>query len=105
MMTHCSNTDSKLTRRGFLASALVGAGTLGWTLARGAAGEKVDPPAGKPNFLVILADDMGFSDAGCYGGEIATPKLGKLAGGGLEVNPVLSAGGGWASRGCPATRV
>ena len=38
----------------------------------------------KPNFLVILADDMGFSDAGCYGSEIATPNLDQLAAGGLR---------------------
>ena len=103
MMTHCSNTDSKLTRRGFLASALVGAGTLGWTLARGAAGEKVDPPAGKPNFLVILADDMGFSDAGCYGGEVATPNLDKLAAGGLRFTQFYSTGRCWPSRSCLLT--
>ena len=29
----------------------------------------------KPNFLVILVDDMGYSDIGCYGGEIDTPNL------------------------------
>ena len=29
----------------------------------------------KPNFLVILADDMGFSDARCYGGDVDTPNL------------------------------
>lgn len=33
----------------------------------------------KPNFLIILADDMGFSDAGCYGGEIETPHIDRLA--------------------------
>jgi len=38
----------------------------------------------KPNFLILLADDMGFSDAGCYGGEIATPNLDKLAANGLR---------------------
>ena len=38
----------------------------------------------KPNFLVILADDMGFSDAGCYGGEIETPNLDALANNGLR---------------------
>lgn len=31
------------------------------------------------NFLVILADDMGFSDVGPYGGEIATPNIDSLA--------------------------
>ena len=29
----------------------------------------------KPNFLIILVDDMGYSDIGCYGGEIDTPNL------------------------------
>ncbi len=38
-----------------------------------------DAPATKPNILIILADDMGFSDLGCYGGEIATPNLDRLA--------------------------
>src|SRR6478736_1186358 len=35
--------------------------------------------AEKPNVVVILADDMGFSDLGCYGGEIRTPNLDRLA--------------------------
>lgn len=33
----------------------------------------------RPNFLIILADDLGFSDIGCYGGEIKTPNIDKLA--------------------------
>src|SRR5689334_9113591 len=37
-----------------------------------------------PNIVVILSDDMGFSDLGCYGGEIATPNLDALAGNGLR---------------------
>lgn len=38
----------------------------------------------RPNVIVILADDMGFSDIGAYGGEIATPTLDKLAAGGMK---------------------
>jgi len=38
----------------------------------------------KPNIIVILNDDMGFSDIGCYGGEIDTPNLDRLARGGLR---------------------
>ena len=38
----------------------------------------------RPNIVVILADDMGYSDAGCYGGEIATPNIDSLAAGGLR---------------------
>src|SRR5262245_50418291 len=40
--------------------------------------------ADRPNVVVILTDDMGFSDLGCYGGEIATPNLDALAAGGLR---------------------
>ena len=36
-------------------------------------------PRPAPNFLVIVADDMGFSDMGAYGGEIHTPNLDRLA--------------------------
>jgi arylsulfatase len=38
----------------------------------------------RPNILIILSDDMGFSDLGCYGGEIKTPHLDKLATKGLR---------------------
>jgi len=40
--------------------------------------------APRPNIIVILADDMGFSDLGCYGGEIATPNLDSLAKNGVR---------------------
>ncbi len=40
--------------------------------------------AARPNILLILADDVGFSDLGCYGGEIETPNLDKLARGGIR---------------------
>src|SRR5262245_47228840 len=40
--------------------------------------------AERPNILLILADDLGFSDLGCYGGEIATPNLDALAKNGLR---------------------
>ena len=39
---------------------------------------------GKPTILLILADDMGFSDIGCYGSEIRTPTLDALGEGGLR---------------------
>lgn len=40
--------------------------------------------AGKPNVVVIMVDDLGFSDIGCYGGEIETPNLDQLAANGLR---------------------
>ncbi len=36
------------------------------------------PSGARPNVVLILVDDMGFSDIGCYGGEIATPNLDAL---------------------------
>jgi arylsulfatase A-like enzyme len=41
-------------------------------------------PSDSPNILIILNDDMGFSDIGCYGGEIQTPNLDRLAANGLR---------------------
>jgi arylsulfatase len=43
------------------------------------------PGSGKrPNIVLIMADDMGYSDIGCYGGEVHTPNLDKLAASGLR---------------------
>src|SRR4051812_10886450 len=42
------------------------------------------PAAERPNIVVILVDDMGFSDIGCYGSEIPTPNLDALAKDGLR---------------------
>ena len=39
----------------------------------------------RPNFLIIVADDLGFSDLGAFGGEIATPNLDRLAFDGLRL--------------------
>lgn len=47
---------------------------------------------GRPNILVILSDDMGFSDLGCYGGEIRTPNLDKLAAGGMRLTQFYNTG-------------
>ena len=57
----------------------------------------------RPNVLVIVADDMGFSDAGCYGGEISTPTLDELAANGVRFTQHYSAGRCWPSRACIMT--
>ena len=38
----------------------------------------------KPNIVLIMADDLGYSDIGCFGGEINTPNLDRLASGGMR---------------------
>jgi len=57
----------------------------------------------KPNILFIVADDMGFSDAGCYGGEIQTPNLDRLAAGGLRFTQFYNTARCWSSRACILT--
>jgi arylsulfatase len=48
--------------------------------------------ADKPNIVVILADDMGFSDIGCYGGELATPNINRLAENGVRFTQFYNTG-------------
>ena len=52
----------------------------------------------KPSVLFILADDLGFSDLGCYGGEIETPHLDALAKNGLRYTQFYNTGRCWPSR-------
>src|SRR3954471_11546679 len=52
----------------------------------------------RPNILLIVADDMGFSDTGCYGGEIATPNLDNLARNGLRFTQFYNTARCWPSR-------
>mgnify|MGYP001583698812 CR=1 FL=1 len=60
-----------LSRREFVRSLAAG----------GAAGASAPR---RPNIVLIMADDMGFSDIGCFGGEIATPNIDRLARSGLR---------------------
>ena len=48
--------------------------------------------ADKPNIIIIITDDMGFSDIGPYGGEIPTPNLDKLAAGGVKFSQFYNCG-------------
>ena len=54
-------------------------------------------PDSKPNIIVILADDLGYSDLGCYGSEIETPRLDDLAENGLRFTQMYNA-----ARCCPS---
>lgn len=49
-------------------------------------------PPSRPNIVLIMADDMGYSDIGCYGGEIKTPHLDKLARGGIRFTQFYNTG-------------
>jgi arylsulfatase A-like enzyme len=95
--------STNLTRRGFLRQTMAwgSALALGGS-AFGAAGQDVGSGRSrqgrKPNVLVIVADDMGYSDAGCYGGEIETPHLDRLAANGLRFSQCYSTGRCWPSR-------
>ena len=57
----------------------------------------VHADSAKPNILLILADDLGYSDLGCYGGEIATPNLDSLARTGLRFTQMANS-----ARCCPS---
>ena len=52
---------------------------------------------GKPNFILILADDMGYSDLGCYGSEINTPNIDSLANRGIRFSQMYNS-----ARCCPS---
>ncbi|WP_442505248.1 arylsulfatase [Novipirellula sp. SH528] len=54
--------------------------------------------AKRPNVVFILADDSGYSDVGCYGGEIATPHLDALADGGLRFTQFYNTARCWPTR-------
>ena len=68
-----------VTRRDFLRA--LGAGAVALSLPTAGAFGK---PSKRPNVILIMSDDMGFSDLGCYGGEISTPTLDSLAANGLR---------------------
>lgn len=59
--------------------------------------------APKPNILLILADDLGYSDLGCYGSEIATPNLDSIAKDGLRFTQFYNTARCWPTRGALLT--
>lgn len=86
-----------MTRREFIGrvGSSIAAGALSSSLEAGAGVPR--PGAGRPNIIVILADDMGFSDLGCYGSEIATSNLDRLAADGIRFTQFYCA-----ARCCPS---
>src|SRR3954452_4717550 len=57
----------------------------------------------RPNVIVILVDDMGFSDLGCYGSEIPTPNIDRLATGGVRFTQMYNTARCSPSRACLLT--
>ena len=68
-----------------------------WSTSLVAAEVPPQPNLSKPNILLIVADDLGYSDLGCYGGEIETPRLDALAADGIRLSRFYSTG-----RCCPS---
>ena len=59
--------------------------------------DHADGQAKKPNIIVVMVDDLGYSDLGCYGGEISTPNIDSLAYGGLRFTQMYNG-----ARCCPS---
>ncbi|WP_290867094.1 arylsulfatase [Aquabacterium sp.] len=73
-----------ILRRSFI-SSLVGLTVAMLGIQASAADLPASKPAARPNVLLIVADDLGFSDLGAFGGEISTPNLDALAREGLRL--------------------
>jgi len=84
------------------AAVAIVVGGLSW-FGGAASAFGADSTPKRPNVVMILADDMGFSDAGCYGGEIATPNLDALAAGGLRFTQFYNTARCWPTRGALMT--
>ena len=83
-MDKMKTNDASINRRQFLSQSTRGLTGLALTAAYYQMGCSVKMKDHRPNIVLIMADDMGFSDVGCYGGEIHTPNIDKLAQGGLR---------------------
>jgi arylsulfatase len=83
----------------FLTSITVLLALVWWT----SAGEPITSSASKPNVVFLLADDMGYSDVGCYGGDMATPNVDTLARDGLRFTQFYNTTRCWPSRGALLT--
>ncbi len=59
--------------------------------------DRIATAADQPNIIVVLADDLGYSDLGCYGGEIKTPNIDSLAANGARFTQVYNS-----ARCCPS---
>jgi len=98
-----------MRRRDFMKMAGLGASALAFPSCAAFLKERPRPASlrlplpSRPNVVLILADDMGFSDPECYGGDVRTPNLSGLAREGLRFTQHYSTGRCWPSRACLLT--
>ena len=78
-----------MKRRTFLQTAALSAIA---TQLPALAAPTADTSKPRPNVIIIMTDDMGYSDLGCYGSEINTPALDALAKNGLRYTQFYNAG-------------
>jgi arylsulfatase len=88
---------STASRAARLLRLACGAAAIVATATAATSGSRVPGSAPRPNVIVIMADDLGFSDLGSYGSEIATPHLDRLAREGLRYTQFYNT-----SRCCPS---
>ncbi|MFM9078952.1 MAG: hypothetical protein ACKOTE_02250, partial [Opitutaceae bacterium] len=84
-----------LVRTTFAAAA-----SAAWTPADARWPEPRRAPAGAPNVLIVLWDDVGFGQFGCYGSPLATPTVDRLAAGGCATRFRPAGVGRGPRRGC-----
>jgi arylsulfatase len=90
-----AKTTLEFSRRAALWLVALAAVTLPSAFARSA--------DAKPNVVILLADDLGYSDLGCFGSEIKTPNVDALAAGGLRFTQFYNTARCWPSRGALLT--
>ena len=105
-----------IDRRSFLATATAAFSRLAWganpRLAEGVVSSKSPsgPPPRRPNVIVMICDDLGYGDLGCYGSKLRTPNLDRMAGEGMRftkydsAHPICSASRGALLTGRYSTR-
>lgn len=98
-------SNKREANRGLTRRAMLG-GSLAWSASMAMHrndAETEQTRNRRPNILIIVADDMGFSDPGCYGGEVRTVHLDRLARNGLRFTQAYSTARCWPSRACLLT--
>src|SRR3954467_14351699 len=83
-LTFLRNPEIRSFRSGVRIGAIIAIAFLLTLLPAAEASAQISNPDKRPDIVVILADDLGFSDLGCYGSEIATSNIDRLAARGLR---------------------